>query len=137
MACGDETIDTDEGIRTVVGGISVHNSAAGLPRLGLQSPVFPGDPSDPFQRENIMFAPRESGPPDSGSESSAAAWPLVQVWNEPAFVPRGEGSWDDGDASGRSVTNELSITVEVQGAAKVCEGPSAAGKEDLVIRCAD
>jgi hypothetical protein len=116
-ACDGQTIDTDEGIRTVIAGVSLQPGRSGLPHASLRSPVFSGDTSDPFQRESIVFAH-----PDvwaaRNQKGTVVPWPLIQIWNEPTFVRRGSGVWTHDELSGRSMTNELNITVEVQGPTK-------------------
>jgi hypothetical protein len=112
LACDGQAIDTDEGIREIVSGITVSGGVRGLPALQLRGPVFGGNIGDPFQREAILFHAREQ------ANGAMPSWLSVEVWNEPAFVRRGTGRWDEPELAGRSVTNELSITVEVKGSPK-------------------
>lgn len=44
-------------------------------------------------------------------------WPLIQLIREPAWVPEGSSRWQKDEWAARAHTNQLHITVEVQGTA--------------------
>jgi hypothetical protein len=84
-------------------GIRGETSKVGLPFIRFEAPLVAGLPSDPRHRDRIEFLPR------------AGAQKAVTLWSEPAWVPQGTGKRDSGDWAARSITNELNVTVEVQG----------------------
>jgi len=102
FSCGD---DTDATIKAIVADIVVRVNRIGLPVVQLNGRLRAGNPRNPVERESIMFHPADD----------KAGAPLVSVWSEPSWSVVGGSRWDNDGWSARSATNELNLTVEVQG----------------------
>jgi hypothetical protein len=96
--------DSDRAMRSLLARLVVTVRANGLPKVELRKPLRAGDLREPDQRESIVYAP-----------PGAQGWPMVQLFREPTWVREGTSRWQHGDWAARAHTNQLNITVEIQG----------------------
>lgn len=99
------SIDTTAAMSDLLRDLEVGVSDTALPAVELHGELWSGNPRDPDLRESIVFTPVDA----------RMGWPLIQVFREPAWVPRGTTRWDHPEWSARAETNDLNLTVQVQG----------------------